>query len=114
MNREQRRAYDRKIKKMTNASICPKCGHLAMFYTRNLITSQEDKGSTVLICERCETIVREGIELNRLIPPGIYLPIPLSTLDQLLIAETARIEEEKNEPVTINEGGSLEVEGSVT
>lgn len=32
-----------------------------MFYTKHFVTSPEDKGSTVLVCERCDAIVREGV-----------------------------------------------------
>ena len=30
MNREQRRQYDRNVKKVKNASICPECNHLVI------------------------------------------------------------------------------------
>jgi len=108
MNREQRRIYDRRIKKDKQASTCPECRSLARF-----ITTARGEKDTVLICERCNAVVREGEELTKLVPPGIYLPIPLPTLDKMLLAEAARIEEDNNDPVEINEDGSLEVEGSI-
>lgn len=115
MNREQRRAYDRKVKKQSNASICPECGHLAMFYTKHFVTSPEDKGSTVLVCERCDAIVREGEELTKLMPPGLYLPTTLEVLDKALLMEAARVEPEEAyiNNADGNENQPVEGEGTV-
>lgn len=108
MNREQRRKYDREIKNDRIASICPECGHKSRFYTH--ARGQKD---TVLYCERCNAIVREGEELTKLIPPGIYLPGPLAALDQMLLAEAARIDKEDKPDEQGNETGPVEVEGSI-
>jgi len=106
MNREQRRAYDKRIKKAPNASICPECNHLAAFYTK-----ARGEKDTILICERCGAIVREGEELTKLMPPGLYLPTSLNILDKALLMEASRIEEENNEP---DQNSPVEVEGAVT
>lgn len=89
MNREQRRQYDRKVKHAANASVCPECKHPALFYT----TSRGER-DTILKCERCDAIVREGAELTRLMPPGIYLPTKLEILDKALLYEASRPEED--------------------
>lgn len=107
MNREQRRAYDRKVKQVSHASICPECNHKALF-----VTSARAENDTVLRCERCGEIVREGEELTKLMPPGIYLPIPLDVLDKALLAEAARIKEENNEQTDQNR--PVEIEGNIT
>lgn len=106
MNREQRRAYDRKVKKVPNASICPECNHLAAFYTK-----ARGEKDTVLICERCGAIVREGEELTKTLPPGLYLPTSLDILDKVLLMEASKIEEENDEP---DQNSPVEVEGAVT
>lgn len=110
MNREQRRAYDRKIKKQPNASICPECNHLAMFYTE-ADTSTNPSTATILKCERCGAIVREGEELTKILPSGLYLPTSLSILDKALLMEASRIEEDNNESDT---NSPVEIEGTVT
>ena len=107
MNREQRRKYDRQVKNDRMASICPECGHKSRFHTH-----ARGEKDTVLLCERCGAIVREGEELTRMMPPGIYLSIPLDILDQALLAEATRIEEENNEQ--IDPSMPVEAEGSVT
>lgn len=110
MNREQRRKYDREVKKRkVITSICPECKHLAAFYTH-----ARGEKDTVLICERCGQIVREGEELTRLMPPGIYSPLPMDKLDKALLFEASRIDkEETDEPVIVNEAAPVEVEGSI-
>ena len=107
MNREQRRKYDKQIKNDKIASICPECNAKARFFT-----SARGEKDTVLKCERYGQIVREGEELTRLMPPGLYLPMPLESLDRALLAEAARVEEEKenDEPAT---SGYVAVEGEV-
>ena len=110
MNREQRRKYDKQVKNAQYTSICPECNAKARFYS----TARGEK-DTVLKCERCGAIVREGEELTRMMPPGIYLPMPLRSLDTALLMEAARIEKEKekeNEQGT--KDGAVEVEGEVT
>ena len=108
MNREQRRKYDKQVKNDKIASICPECNAKARFFT----SARGEKG-TVLKCERCGQIIREGEELTRLMPPGIYLPMPLKALDNALLAEAERIvKEEQNEQGT--EDNAVEVEGEIT
>jgi len=109
MNREQRRKYDREVKNDRIASICPECGHKSRFYTR-----ARGEKDTVLMCERCGQIIREGEELTKLVPPGIYLPGALATLDELLLAEAAKVDTEEETNEQGNETGPVEVEGSVT
>ena len=106
MNREQRRKYAKQIKNDKIASICPECGHKARFFT-----SARGTKDTVLKCEVCDKIVREGEELTKLIPPGVYLPIPLKTLDNMLLAEAEKIEEEHDEQVDPDQ--PVEGEGSI-
>ena len=107
MNREQRRKYAKQIKNDRIASICPECGQKSRFYT----TARGEK-DTVLKCEVCGEIVREGEELTKLIPPGIYCPIPLDALDKALLAEASKVEEEKkNESIDPSE--PVEAEGSI-
>ena len=110
MNREQRRSYDRKVKKQVNASICPECKHLAMFYTE-----ARGEKDTVLKCERCDAIVREGAELTKLMPPGLYLPTKLEILDKALLMEAARVEPEEAyiNNADRNEDQPVEGEGTV-
>jgi len=108
MNREQRRKYDREVKqRKMSTSICPECNHLAAFYTH-----ARGSKDTVLICERCGAIVREGEELTKLMPPGLYLPFSLEKLDKALLYEASRIEEDEN--VEGDSSEPVEGEGSVT
>lgn len=107
MNREQRRKYDKEVKNDKIASICPECNNKSRFYTH-----ARGEKDTVLYCERCGAIVREGEELTKLIPPGLYLPIPLKTLDNMLLAEAEKIEEVPDEQVDPDQ--PVEVEGEVT
>lgn len=109
MNREQRRAYAKKIKNDPNASICPECGNKARFYTH-----ARGEKDTVLLCEVCGKVIREGEELTKLIPPGIYIPGKLEMLDQMLLEEAARIETEEEQNEQGTKDGAVEVEGSVT
>ena len=109
MNREQRRKYDREIKSAKLAtSICPECKHRAAF-----VTHARGEKDTVLLCERCGAIVRDGEELTHLIPPGIYLPLPLEKLDAALLYEASIIEKENNNE-QIDPATPVEAEGSVT
>lgn len=92
MNREQRRAYDKRIRHQANASVCPECNHLATFYT-----AARGEKDTVLKCERCGAIVREGEELTKMMPPGLYLPTTLNVLDKALLMEASRVDEPKED-----------------
>ena len=79
MNRAQRREYAKSIKHAKNASICPVCGKKARFFTR-----ARGEKDTVLICEVCNNIVREGQKVTSLLVPGIYLPLSLDLFDKVL------------------------------
>ena len=83
MNREQRRAYERQIKKAPNAFICPKCNHKARFYTRSF-KELDGKKHTILSCEYCNATLKEGETLEKLFPPGIYSPWDLKHLDIII------------------------------
>lgn len=92
MNREQRRKYDKEVKNDKIASVCPECHNKSRFYT-----SARGEKDTVLYCERCGAIVREGEELTKLMPPGLYLPAPLHVLDAWLLEEASRLEDDNDE-----------------
>lgn len=67
MNREQRRAYDKKIKHDKLAVICPICKHKARMYTAAL-----NPTDIYLECERCNSVVCSDKEAHKYIPAGIY------------------------------------------
>lgn len=92
MNREQRRAYVKRIKKNSAASICPECGNLALFYTTSL-----GEKNTVVKCQVCDATIREGAEVTKLVPPGITLPLPLAAFDRALLYEASHPDKEEKE-----------------
>lgn len=96
LNREQRRKYERQIKKVKYASICPECGMKVRF-----MSARKSGEETALICEVCGTAVRQGENVTRSIPPGMYLPMPLDRFDrmveEMLAEDQKRAEEEKAE-----------------
>ena len=79
MNREQRRKYAKQIKNDKIASICPEC----KIKTRFISVKRKDE-ETALVCECCGKTVRQGEDITKSIPPGIYLPIKLELLDMML------------------------------
>lgn len=91
-NREERRAYERKIKNDKRASKCPICGHLSLFYTKATLKPYEgtkekfekEDFDTQVCCESCGAVIYEGDEVSKLVPPGIYLPLPLDIFDYAL------------------------------
>lgn len=101
LNREQRRAYQKKIKKNSAASICPECGNLTLFYTTSL-----GEKNTVVKCQTCDATIREGEEVTKLVPPGITLPLSLDRFDQALLWEAShpREEEVKNDNSGVQSG----------
>ena len=101
LNREQRRKFQRGLKHNKAASICPECGKLSLFFT-----DARGPKDTVVICRICDAVVREGEEVTKLIPPGIWLPNKLEIFDQFLLAEAARIEEEN--AIELDEDGKGE------
>lgn len=68
MNREQRRAYDRKVKNDKLASICPNCGHRARMRTVARTSTDID-----LVCERCGIVVCANSEAHKYVPAGLYM-----------------------------------------
>lgn len=52
MNREQRRKYQKSIKRNPAACICPKCNNLSLFMTK-AVKDQEMS----IVCETCGEIV---------------------------------------------------------
>ncbi len=92
MNRAERRAYEKSIHNDKRASICPKCKGKALFYTigelkpeaQNKEKPEKEDFNTKVICERCKATIYEGDEVSKLVPPGIYLPLPLDIFDYAL------------------------------
>ena len=97
MNREERRKYQKEIKKDKRASKCPQCGYLSLFYTTSLPTgnydviTKEDGATeniphyeTAVKCEVCGATIYWGEDVTKLIPAGIYLPLPLDIFDYAL------------------------------
>ena len=107
-NREERRAYERKIKNDKRASICPICGYKSLFYTKATLKPYEgtkekfekEDFNTQVCCELCNSVIYEGDEVSKLVPPGIYLPLPLDIFDYAL---RHPVEEEKNETKTVDD-----------
>lgn len=109
-NRAERRAYERSIKNDKRASKCPKCGHLSLFYSTQIkdlsfdVTPNEDgtsqvtsKMTTAIKCEVCDNIIYKGEEVEKLVPPGVILPLPLYVFDYALRHPEVISEEEKEE-----------------
>lgn len=97
MNRSARRAYEQKIRKDKRASICPKCGYRSLFFSTSIPTGEfdvetKDDGMTVtkpkytaaIKCEVCDSIIYMGEDVEKLVPPGIYLPLPIDIFDYAL------------------------------
>ena len=92
MNRAERRAYEKSIHNDKRASVCPKCKGKALFYTigelkpeaKNKEKPEKKDFNTKVICERCKATIYEGDEVSKLVPPGIYLPLPLDIFDYAL------------------------------
>ena len=101
MNREQRRAYQKKIKHNFAASICPECGYLSLFYTTSL-----GENNTVVKCQICDKTIREGEEVTKLVPPGITLPAPLKMFDNALLYEAQHPSPSKEDESNDNSGMS--------
>lgn len=100
LNREQRRAYARKIKNNPAASICPECGNKALFYTTQVSYPNMDTGVTVnfeVRCQVCDKTVLEGEDVKRVAPPGITLPVPLEQFKKIVIYEAERAAREEAE-----------------
>ena len=76
LNREERRKYLQRNKKNKNLSKCPKCGFKSLFYS-----TSRGENDTVIKCDICGDIVFEGPDITRMVPPGIYLPLPLDIFE---------------------------------
>lgn len=90
LNREERREYLRRNKKNKNLSKCPKCGFKSLFYS-----AARGETDTVIKCDICQNIVFEGDNVTRMVPPGIYLPLPLDIFEMALNAPEENIDEEE-------------------
>ena len=97
MNRNERRKYQKEIKKDKRASKCPQCGYRSLFYTISMPTGNYDVVTnedgttenkplfeTAVKCEICGTTIYQGPDVTKLVPPGIYLPLPLDIFDYAL------------------------------
>ena len=101
-NREERRAYEKKIHNDKRASKCPICKHISLFYSvgelkpeaKEKEKPEKEDFNTKIICESCGATVYEGEEVGKLVPPGIYLPLKLDIFEYALRHPQ---EEEKDE-----------------
>ena len=109
MNREERRKYQKKINKDKRASKCPKCGYKSLFYSTSIPTGDyevkenEDGTSetvpiytTAIKCDICGEIIYQGENVEKLCPPGIYLPLQLDIFDYALRHPELGEQEENN------------------
>ena len=76
LNRKERRIYWQRNKKNKNLSKCPKCGFKSLFYS-----TSRGENDTIIKCDICQNIVFEGPDVTRIVPPGIYLPLPLDIFE---------------------------------
>ena len=91
-NREERRKYERAIKKDKRASKCPLCGRPALFFTQGRIKPEAKEKEklekkdidVVLVCENCGQVVHDEPEVGKLLQPGIYLPLKLDIFEYAL------------------------------
>ena len=75
MNRQQRRAYQKRIKNDISASICPICKQRTRFFTTALTPEK-----IVLKCEINDDIVYDEKKLQKQIPAGIFVPLKVVDL----------------------------------
>lgn len=100
LNRAQRRAYAKKIKNNSVASICPKCGNKALFYTTQVSYPKMDNGVDInfeVKCQVCDQTVLEGEDVKRVVPPGITLPVPLEQFKKIVLYEAEHAAREEAE-----------------
>ena len=91
-NREERRKYERAIKKDKRASKCPICNHLSLFFTQGRIKPEAEAKEklekedidVVLVCENCGQVVHDEPEVGQLLQPGVYLPLKLDIFEYTL------------------------------
>lgn len=91
LNREQRRKYEREIRKVKYASTCPECGMAVRF-----LSKRAPDGETGLYCEVCGSEVRHGQDITHSIPPGMYLPMPLDRFDKMVEEMRAQAKEKED------------------
>ena len=107
MNREQKRAYAKKIKNDKRASTCPLCGTKALFYSSFTETSPyntESAGGTgipknmeaCIKCEVCNKVVLKDPAIETLLPPNHYVPMPLPLFELALNEEIKKRIDEEN------------------
>lgn len=89
MNREQRRAYAKRIKNNKAVCECPNCHHPSLFYS----TKRADE-ETAIVCEVCGATVIQNEYVTRSVPPGIYLPFTLTVFEDIL-ENAKKMEQEK-------------------
>ena len=96
MNREQRRKYAKQIKNDKTASICPECHNKSRF-----VSVKREGEETALVCECCGKTVRQGEDITKSVPPGIYLPFTLNDFEKMLaiaeVVEKKKQEEERTD-----------------
>lgn len=88
-NREEKRAYEKKVKNDRRASICPKCNYKSLFYTigelkpeaENKENPEKEDYNTKVVCECCGATIFEGDDVSKLVPPGIYIPMRLDLFE---------------------------------
>lgn len=103
-NREERRAYEKKIHNDKRASKCPICKHISLFYSvgelkpeaKEKEKPEKEDFNTKIICENCGTTVYEGEDVSKLIPPGIYLPMKIDIFEYALRHKKELEEKENN------------------
>ena len=99
MNRAQRRKYAKELKNDKIASICPECNNKA----RSISVKREGE-ETSIVCECCGKTVRQGEDITKSVPPGIYLPVKLDMLDMMIAA--VKEAENKEETENVLEGNN--------
>ena len=99
LNREERRKYLQRNKKNKNLSKCPKCGFKSLFYS-----TTRGENDTVIKCDICGDIVFEGPDVTRMVPPGIYLPLPLDIFEIALKTPSGEDKIQEGEFVEVKDG----------
>ena len=87
MNREQRRAHNKKIRGDKRASICPLCGNKSLFYAQPVLKPYEGEKEEfvaedfdlVINCEVCQGTVFKSDKLPEYIKPASYVTLPIDT-----------------------------------
>lgn len=93
MNRQQRRAYQKRIKNDISASICPICKQRTRFFTTHFTTGVGPE-QVVLKCEINDDIVYDEHKLQNQIPAGIFVPLKVVDLTLEEYEHTKNVEAE--------------------